>query len=205
MIRGGIVFALALLVLPLKPVAAQTVDPQSRFALLGQFSGFTSPEFNGVDRGFGGLFAWRPLGLISTEATASFFPKNLTVNHRSPFTRGLVEGMVGVTAGPVRGRVRPFGTFRTGFVKFLTAPGPLVCPAISPPILSCNLANGEAVIAADIGGGIELLSFPRALLRVEIDDRLLNYPGSIDASGDVHDMAFWENGFRFAVAAGVRF
>jgi hypothetical protein len=204
--RRTIVLVFALSVLRLTPAAAQTPDGQSRFALLGQLTGVTSREFDGTDVGFGGLLAWRPSGLLSAEAEANFYTKNLTVNQGSPFSRGRVETLFGLTAGPVVGRIRPFGMFRLGFVKFQSAPGPLACPAIFPPILSCELAKGEAIVAADVGGGIELLAVPHALVRIDIGDRLMNYPGaSIDASGEVHSMAFWVNEFRFAVGAGVRF
>jgi hypothetical protein len=204
--RETIVLVFALSVLPLTSAAAQTADAQSRFGLLGQITGVTSREFDGTDVGFGGLFLWRPSGLLSPEVEANFYTKNLTVNQGSPFSGGRLETLVGVTAGPVVGHVRPFGMFRIGFVKFQSAPGPLACPAIFPPILSCDLAKGEAVVAADIGGGIDLFSVPHALLRIDVGDRVMNYPGaSIDASGELHNMAFWANEFRFTIGAGLRF
>jgi hypothetical protein len=185
---------------------AQTGDRDHRFELLGQFAGVTSNEFSGTDRGFGGLLSWHRLDPLDVEAEVNFYPKNLTVNGRAPFSRGRVEGLIGITVGPLLGHIRPFGTFRTGFVTFRSAPSPLACPAIFPPILSCTLAKGEAVIATVLGGGVEAFPLPHAVLRIELGDRLTNYPGpAIDTSGEAHSMAFWSNEFRFVAGAGVRF
>jgi hypothetical protein len=91
-------------------------------------------------------------------------------------------------------------------VTFRSAPSPLACPAIFPPILSCTLAKGEAVIATVLGGGVEAFPLPHTVLRIELGDRLTNYPGpAIDTSGEAHSMAFWSNEFRFVAGAGVRF
>jgi hypothetical protein len=185
---------------------AQIAAGEQRFALLGQFAGVTSNEFSGTDRGFGGLFSWHRLGPIAVEAEMNYYPKNLTLKGGAPFSRGRVEGLFGISAGPLLGRMRPFGTFRTGFVTFRSAPGPLACPAIFPPTLSCELARGEAVIATVVGGGVEAFPIRHVVVRIELGDRLTNYPGpTIDASGEAHSMAFWSNEFRLVAGAGVRF
>lgn len=131
--RATLTLAIACFVLSLKPAAAQTSQPQPRFEVIGQFTGVTSSEFDGADLGVGGLVAWRRAALLDLEAETNVYPANLKAKHGSPYSRGRLEGLIGVTVGPVRGRMRPFGTFRTGFVKFGSAPGPLACPAIFPP------------------------------------------------------------------------
>jgi len=204
--RATLTLAIACFVLSLKPAAAQTSQPQPRFEVIGQFTGVTSSEFDGADLGVGGLVAWRRGGLLDLEAETNVYPANLRAKHGSPYSRGRLEGLIGVTFGPVRGRMRPFGTFRTGFVKFGSAPGPLACPAIFPPILPCSLAKGEAVVTVIVGGGMELLPTPHAVLRFDLGDRLMDYPGpAIDANGQAHNMALYKNEFRFTVGAGVRF
>jgi hypothetical protein len=189
-----------------RTTGAQTPTRDHRFELLGQFAGVISNEFSGTDRGVGGLFSWHRLDPLDVEAEVNYYPKNLTAKGGAPFSRARVEGLFGISVGPRLGRVRPFATFRTGFVTFRSAPGPLACPAIFPPPLSCELARGEAVIATVVGGGVEAFPIPHAVVRIELGDRLTNYPGpAIDASGEVHSMAFWSNEFRFVVGAGVRF
>jgi len=204
--RTTIALAMAFFTALPRPAASQTADPKQRFELVGQFTGVRSKEFSGTDRGFGGLVSWRRLDLLGVEGEINFYPESLTVRGGAPFSRGRVEGLFGISAGPLLGRARPFGTFRTGFVTFQRAPGPLACPAIFPPTLSCELARGEAVIATVVGGGVEFLPVSHAVVRIELGDRLTNYPGAaIDASGEAHNMAFWRNEFRFVAGAGVRF
>jgi hypothetical protein len=62
------------------------------------------------------------------------------------------------------------------------------------------------VIATVVGGGVEVFPIPHAVVRIELGDRLteLSRP-AIDASGEVHSMAFWSNEFRLVAGAGVRF
>jgi hypothetical protein len=184
--------------------AAQTSDLP--FVVIGQLTGVTSSEFDGTPIGFGGVLGWRPEALMTLEAETNFYPSELTAKNGSAFSRGSIEALFGVTAGPTLDRVRPFGTFRTGVVQIRRAPGPLACITIFPPTLPCSLAKGEAVLASEIGGGIELLPSRRALLRVELGDRLMHYPGpAIDAGGSAHNMSFYKSEFRFTVGAGLRF
>ena len=187
-------------------VHAQSADPPYRFSVLGQFAGVTSSEFHGMDTGGGALFAWHPAGFLGAEAEMNFYPKSLAVKSGAPFSRGRIEGLFGITMGPLHEHVRPFGTFKTGFVNIRSAPGPIACPAIFPPILACELARGEAVLATDVGGGVEIFPVPRAVVRVDIGDRLMHYPGAaIDASGKAHSTAFYRSELRFAIGAGARF
>jgi len=204
MTRATIALAMTICAAHSTTAFAQSPNPQ-RFALLGQFAGATSSEFSGADLGGGALFAWHAAEFLGAEAEMNFYPKNLTAKGRVPFSRSRVEALFGISAGPRLGRVRPFGAFHTGFVKFQSPPTPIACPAIFPPILSCVLAQGEAVLATYIGGGIEAFPMPHAVVRLDLGDRLMHYPGaSIDASGAVHNMAFYMNEFRFVVGAGVR-
>ena len=75
-----------------------------------------------------------------------------------------------------------------------------------PAYASLHAGEGWAVIAGVVGGGVELFPAPHAVIRIELGDRLTNYPGpAIDASGETHSMAFWSNEFRFVAGAGLRF
>ena len=206
--RTTIAVALALLILPSRQAAAQSNEPALHFLVGGQIAGATSSEFDGTDLGVGGLLAWHPAGavFIGTEAEMNLYPSKLTVKNGSPYSRRRFEGLFGISVGPMLGRVRPFGTFRPGFVWIGTAPGPLACPAIFPPILSCELAKGELVLATEVGGGIELFPAGHAMFRVDLGDRMMRYPGpAIDAGGTSHNTTFYEHELRFTVGAGVRF
>ena len=202
----AIVFVIASFVCGPIAAHAQSSDPQHRVELLGQYAGANSSEFQGTDSGGGALIVWHPADWLGAEAEMNVYPKNLTVKGGAPFSRGRVEGLFGITFGPLHEHVRPFGTFKTGFVRIASAPSPIACPAIFPPILACELSRGEAVLATFVGGGVELFPIPRAVVRVDLGDRLMHYPGAaIDAGGTAHDMAFYRSEFRFAVGAGMRF
>jgi hypothetical protein len=193
-------------VLPWSPATAQSIGP--RFAAAGQLAGATSSEFDGADLGFGGLFIWRPAGarFLATEAEMNIYPSQLAAGGGSPFSRRRIEGLFGVTVGPTFGRVRPIAKFRPGFVWVERAPGALACPAIYPPILSCELAGGKVVLATDVGGGIEVSPSPRTMFRFDLGDRMMAYPGpAIDANGHAHPSTFYEHELRFNAGVGVRF
>jgi hypothetical protein len=199
-------FAFLLLVLPCGPAAAQATGPQ--FALAGQVVGATSSEFDGTDLGVGGLFIWHPAGVRFVDANAelNLYPSSLALHNGAPFSRRRLEALFGVTAGPTFGRVRPFVKFRPGLVWIERAPGALACPAIYPPLLSCELARGKSVLATDVGGGIEFLPLERAVFRLDIGDRLMAYPGpAIDANRHAHSSTFYEHELRFSAGVGVRF
>jgi hypothetical protein len=198
-------FAFLFLVLPCRPAAAQA-GPQ--FALAGQVVGATSSEFDGTDLGVGGLFIWHPAGVRFVDANAelNLYPSSLALHNGSPFSRRRLEALFGVTAGPTFGRVRPFVKFRPGFVWIERSPGPVACPAIYPPLLRCELAQGKSVLATDVGGGLELSPAERAMVRIDVGDRMMAYPGpAIDANGHAHPSTFYEHELRFSVGAGVRF
>jgi hypothetical protein len=206
MTRATAGFVVALMVALPGATAAQTPDPPHPLEVLAQFTGVTSSEFQGTDLGYGALISWRALPYLGAEAETNFYPKNLTVRGGAPFSSGRIEALFGITAGPTIGVLRPFGTFRTGVVKIQSAPGPLACPAIFPPFLSCVLARGEAVVAVEVGGGVEAFPMPHAVVRIDLGDRLVHYPGtSIDASGERHNLPFYRREFRFAVGVGARF
>ena len=64
----------------------------------------------------------------------------------------------------------------------------------------------EGIVLALVGGGVEAFPIRHVVVRIELGDRLTNYPGpTIDASGEAHSMAFWSNEFRLVAGAGVRF
>ena len=92
--------------------------------------------------------SWNVIPLIGAEAEVSFFPEDLSA--RGPaFSRDRVEGLFGVTVGPVIGRIRPFAKARPGFVLFRGAPRPIACILIFPPPLTCSARGGRPASAAN--------------------------------------------------------
>ena len=192
------------------PVSAQVDEP--RFQVAGHVAGAVSSEFDGTDIGFGGRLSWSPTALIGADAEITFYPEDFSgdladgVANEQPFSGSRLEGLFGVTVGPRLGAVRPFAKLRPGFLTFNEAPEPIVCIAIFPPTLRCTLAAGETVFALDYGGGVELFPTDRTVVRLEIGDRAVRYPGPVlDSDLRIRDDAFFSHDFRFAIGGGLRF
>ena len=119
------------------------------------------------------------------------------------FSRRRIEGLFGVTVGPRLPGVRPFARVRPGFLTFRGQP--VVCILIFPPPLSCELATGRTLFALDLGGGVELLPARRAVIRADVGDRILKYPGPSFRNGRVAQDSFYGHDFRVSLGAGMRF
>jgi hypothetical protein len=122
-------------------------------------------------------------------------------------TSSRLDGLFGVKVGPRFDRFSVFGKVRPGFVRFGEAPAPFPCIAIYPPPLSCVLAEGQTVAALDLGGGIEVFPTKTSLLRFDVSDLMLQYPGPVltrDGEAFTED-GFWGHNLRLTVGAGFRF
>jgi len=108
-----------------------------------------------------------------------------------------------VTVGPRFARLRPFGKLRPGFLSFHGQP--VVCILIFPPPLSCVLATGRTVFALDAGGGVEVFATERTVVRVDVGDRLLKYPGPSFRNGRATEDSFVSHDVRLSAGAGLRF
>jgi hypothetical protein len=202
MCRATVVIASVLLLVSPTPGAPQAGD--NRFQIGGQFVAVSSGEFDSMDMGLGIRGSWSALSLLAVEAEMTFYADDWP--DPVPFTSRRIEGFFGATAGPVIGRVRPFGKVRPGFVAFDEAPRPVPCIAIFPPPLSCRLAAGTTAFALDLGGGLEVFPSARTVVRVDASDRLVRYPGPVLASDfRVRADSFFGHDFRFSIGAGWRF
>jgi hypothetical protein len=115
--------------------------------------------------------------------------------------------LFGVTVGPRLAGFRPFVKAAGGFMNVGDSPEVFACVLIFPPPLACVMAQGPTMAAFEFGGGVELLPTGRALLRLDITDRMLKYPGpSLNlADRTVHDEGFFGHALRFTIGAGWRF
>ncbi len=162
-------------------------------------------EFDGRDLGVGGRLTWKPSTLVGVDADFTWYPSDFP-DEPSAFSGGRFEGLFGVTVGPRLNRIRPFVKGAAGFLKSSEAPEPIACIAIFPPPLNCVMAAGQTLPAFEIGGGVEISASDRAFVRVDVSDRILQYPGpTFDSNFELVDEDFYGHALRFVAALGFRF
>lgn len=164
-----------------------------------------SGQFDAADAGVGGRLAWRPNRVLGVEGEMTVYPGDFPRSR--PFSRGRVEGLFGVTAGPTLGRIRPFAKFRAGFLTIREAPAPFPCILIYPPPLACALASGQTLAAIDAGGGVQVAVSRRTFVRVDGGDRMIRHPGPVFEMKPrrIREESFFDHDLRFSVSAGVQF
>jgi hypothetical protein len=162
-------------------------------------------EFDGTDIGGGARLTFKPIAMIGLDADVTWYPGDFPPDG-VPFTGNRLEGFLGVTAGPRLAGFRPFAKVAGGFMKTGDAPAPFACIAIFPPPLNCLMGGAQTMPAFEIGGGVELTPTGRVLLRFDITDRFLKYPGpTFDSNFDLKDAGFFGGALRFTLGAGIRF
>ena len=192
---GQLVVTLVALIVPATAVAQDRFDAAAHIAVV------RSSEFDDTDTGVGGRFSWHPNALLGADAEMTVYPASFP--NANGFSRSRIEGLFGATVGPRLAGVRPFARVRPGFVTFRGQA--VVCILIFPPPLSCELAAGRTVLALDVGGGAELFPTSRAVVRVDVGDRILKYPGPSFRGGRATQDSFYSHDFRLAAGVGVRF
>lgn len=194
----------ATLVIIARPGVATAQSNANRFEVGVQITAAHSSQFDANEVGFGGRVAWRPLDMIGIEAEVDLYPGDFP-DDRNAFSGARVEGLFGLTAGWTFDRLRPFARLRPGFLRMQEAPEPLACITIFPPPLACVLGAGRTLFALDIGGGLEVAVSADTFLRIDLGDRLLEYPGPVFEGPRLREDAFFRHDFRFAAGGGVKF
>lgn len=193
----------SLLVVLMLGIGAAEVRAQS-FAASVEFASSRWSEFEGSDIGIGGRFTVMLGSMVGIDAEAVWYPSDFP--DRISFSRHRTEGLFGVTVGPQLNRVRPFAKAAGGFLNVGATPGGFACIAIFPPPLACVLAGGDTLPAYEFGGGVEFSASDRTLLRVDVTDRLLKYPGpTLDDDFERRDEGFFGHALRITIGAGLRF
>lgn len=195
--------AVCILLLSASLASAQSFEAGIHFAST-QWS-----EFDGTDRGIGGRISWLPVPMLGVEADITIYPSDFPPGTAAAFSNAYrFEGLFGATFGPRLNRVRPFAKAAAGFLTVETNATAFACIAIFPPPLACILAGGATLPAYEIGGGIEVNATDRAFIRVDLADRILQYPGPTFRGPGLRervDEDFFGGALRFTIGGGVRF
>ena len=68
------------------------------------------------------------------------------------------------------------------------------------------MAADQTLPAFEFGGGVEVSTTDRSFLRVDVTDRMLEYPGpTLTRDFEVRDEGFYGHALRFTLGAGFRF
>lgn len=188
---------------------AQAQSEAPRWELGGHLSVMRLSEFEKTDAGVGGRISFNLNRHVGLDAEFSYFPQ--TVNGArvpetsAPGVEGRVQGLFGVKAGQRGERFGLFGKLRPGFVRFLDN-GPVVCPAVVPPPLSCGLAAGRTELALDYGGVAEIYTSRHTMIRLDLGDTLIRYSGGpyLRPNGKTNDDHLSHN-LQLNIGFGLRF
>lgn len=195
-------FVLAGTLLALSVTPAHAADPQRADASI-EIATTRYGEFEETAVGFGARLSYRALDWLAIDGGLVFAPGELG---RVAFSGSQLEGLFGVRAGPRLGGGSVHASLRSGFLSFASAPEPIPCIAIFPPPLACVLAAGHTAFAVQFGAGGEIPVGARSLVRLEIGDLMVKYPGPALANDEaVLEESFWRHNFRAALSVGVRF
>jgi hypothetical protein len=196
LVLGGVLLATA-------PAPANAAD-ERRADVAVELVATRYGEFDETGVGFGLRLSYRALEWLTVDGGLVFSPGDL--GGRVAFSGSQLEGLFGLRAGPRLGAASVYGTLRAGFVSFASAPEPIACIAIFPPPLACVIAEGKTALATNFGAGGEIFLGPRALVRLEVGDLLIHYPGpALTRDEAVLEDGFWRHDFRAAVSVGIRF
>jgi hypothetical protein len=181
---------------------AQSREPRVQAGV--QLSTVKVGEFDARDTGAGVLVDVRALGPVWAEAALVRYSGEFPGSRG--FSQSRVEGLFGGSVGPTIGRLRPFAKAGAGFLRYSGSDGPVVCIAIFPPPLSCQLAAGRTLPAYELGAGVAIFPGSLTFARVEVSRRFVRYPGpSFTSAGGVQQDDFYGRDLRVGFSAGLRF
>lgn len=200
-------------------VRGQSEGPsrQSRFEVGAQISvlGIEDPQslndlFPRREVGVGGRLTYNLNSHFALEAEVNFFPRNYR-KVRTNFTGGrLTEGLFGLKAGIRRNKFGIFGKIRPGFMSsgraeiahFPTGNG----PDRQNPFGFEDMRATQ--FALDLGGVFELYPSRRTILRFDVGDTIVRYPGIPFIhfpEGSINEKALYSHKVQFSAGFALRF
>ncbi|MGE0452699.1 MAG: hypothetical protein AB7O37_04115 [Vicinamibacteria bacterium] len=183
------------------PAAVEAQDERSDVGVQASFTRYG--EFDESEIGLGLKLGHRLARQLALDAELNLEPGGL--GERS-FSSNRFEALAGLRLGLDLQRSGAYLTLRGGVSRFAAAPEPIPCIAIFPPPLACVLAEGKTLPAFGFGAGFQALVGERAVLRLEIGDQMLRYPGPAFAEDRaIEDESFWRHNLRLTAGVGWRF
>jgi hypothetical protein len=192
-------------------------DAQKKFEVGAEFSvlGINDPRglsdlFPRTELGVGGRLIYNVTRHFALETEVDFFPRDYR-KVRSNFTGGrMSEGLFGLKSGWRRNKFGIFGKVRPGFesssraelARFPNGNG----PDRQNPFGFADMRATQ--FALDVGGVFELYPSRRTIVRFDLGDTIVRYPGipfTQIPQGNTVVETLYQNKFQFSVGFGFRF
>jgi len=199
-------FLAALILFTVLMVGASRALAQTRAVDVGAHVGVLRlSELDTTDVGVGAHVVWHVAPALAVAGGVTGFPaadeSGGSLGHQRR-----VLGLAGLRTTVTFGNAELYAKGGAGFLRFSQGP-PIVCIAIFPPPLVCQLSGGYTAFAADVGGGASIGLIPSGRLRASIEagDLLVRYGLiSFRPSGGTTE-GFVSHNFLLSIGAAWRF
>jgi hypothetical protein len=130
------------------------------------------------EAGIGARITFNVTDYLAAEGEFGHYPLDRSASSRGFKTHHRNSFLFGVKSGMRLRRLGFFGKINLGRMRFSRASGIVTCPAVYPLPLGCVISLfGETAVATDVGGGVEFYPSSDIVLRVDVADRILHFPG----------------------------
>ena len=166
--------------------------------------------FPRTEFGFGGRVSYNLNSHVALEAELNLFPRDFR-KFTTNFTGGrMAEGLFGLKVGKRKNKFGIFGKFRPGFESSGHAEIPRFPNGDGPdPQNPFGFERIRATqFALDVGGVVELYPSRRTIVRFDVGDTIVRYPGILFTnfpSGALTKETVYSHTLQFSVGVGFRF
>jgi outer membrane protein with beta-barrel domain len=160
--------------------------------------------------GFGGRVSYNLNSNFALEAEINFFPRDFR-KFTTNFTGGrMTEGLFGLKAGIRKNSFGVFGKIRPGFESSGHATFPRFPNGNGPDPQNPFGFEGKRAtqFALDVGGVVELYPSRRTIVRVDVGDTIVRYPGILFtnfSNGALITETVYSHTLQFSAGVGFRF
>jgi len=159
--------------------------------------------------GFGGRVSYNLNSHFALEGEINFFPRDFR-KFTTNFTGGrMTEGLFGLKAGLRRNKFGIFGKVRPGFESSGGATFPRFPNGNGPdPLNPFGFETKRATqFALDVGGVAELYPSRRTIVRFDVGDTIVRYPGILftNSNGSLTTETVYSHSLQFSAGFGFRF
>lgn len=220
MVKQQIILIVGLVLAVVNGTARGQSEPQSHMSRIevgAQVSVLDIKDAHGLtdlfprrEFGFGGRVSYNLNSNFALEAEINLFPRDFR-KFTTNFTGGrMTEGLFGLKAGIRKNNFGVFGKFRPGFESSGHAAVPRFLNGNGPdPQNPFGFERIRATqFALDVGGVVELYPSRQTIVRFDIGDTIVRYPGILFTNlsdGSLITETVYSHTLQFSAGVGFRF